>query len=326
MKRRVRSHVGRIAVAVLFVVVIALMVRYARSVDWQEVGKTLTSYRPKTIVAAVALVTVSYLIYCAYELAARAHTGHGLPTRRVMLMAFIGYAFSLNLGAWIGGGGLRLRMYTRSGVRPGVVAHVAAFAVATNWSGYLLLGGGILAARMVRLPQSWSGGAVLWLQSLGVAMLLLIAFYLYACWRWPQRRWRIRKQELRLPSLQMALLQLALSVANWMVITGVVYVLMPGQVTYPELLGVLLTSAVLAAVMHIPAGLGALEGAFLVMLGGQVPKPQLLATLLAYRGFYYLLPMLLALPAYLAFEARKRKQSPNRQDAITEAKEGSSAG
>ncbi|KAF1722808.1 hypothetical protein CSC75_02305 [Pseudoxanthomonas wuyuanensis] len=282
------------------------MVRYARSVDWPAVAEAMAGYRPKTIAAALALVTLSYLIYCGYELSARAHTGHGLPARRVMLMAFIGYAFSLNLGAWVGGGGLRLRMYTRNGVRPGVVAHIAAFAIAANWSGYLLLAGAILAARAVRLPENWSGGAALGLQALGVAMLLLVGLYLWACARWPHRPWSVRGQELRLPSLPMAALQLGLSAFNWMTIAGVVFVLMPEPVDYLELLGVLLTSAILAAAMHIPAGLGALEGAFLVMLGGQVAKPQLLATLLAYRAMYYLLPMLLAVPAYLALEAKRR--------------------
>lgn len=306
MKRELRVRIGQIVVATLFIVVVVLMVRYARSVDWPAVGKALAGYRPKTIIAALALVTLSYLIYCAYELSARAHTGHGVPTRRVMLMAFIGYAFSLNLGAWVGGGGLRLRMYTRSGVRPGVVAHIAAFAVAANWSGYLVLAGAILAARAVRLPPGWSGAAASGLQALGVAMLLFVVSYLCACARWPRRSWRVRGQDLRLPSLPMAALQLGLSTLNWITMAGVVFVLMPGQVDYLELLGVLLTSAILVSVMHIPAGLGALEGAFLVMLGGQVAKPQLLATLLAYRAVYYLLPMLLAVPVYLAFEAKKR--------------------
>lgn len=307
MKRRLRGYLGRIAMAVLFVAVVALMVRYARSVDWPEVGKTLAGYRPWTIITALALAALSYLIYCSYELIARAHTGHDLPTRRVMLMAFIGYAFSLNLGAWVGGGGLRLRMYTRSGVRPGVVAHVAAFAVAANWSGYLVLAGAMLAARAVQLPRGWNGAAAWGLQALGLAMLLLVAFYLYACARWPRRLWHIRRQELRLPSLPVAMLQLGSSILNWMAIAGVVFVLMPQQVGYLEVLSVLLTSAILASVMHIPAGLGALESAFLVMLEGQVAKPQLLATLLAYRGIYYLLPMALAVAAYLGFEAGKRR-------------------
>jgi uncharacterized membrane protein YbhN (UPF0104 family) len=105
----------------------------------------------------------------------------------------------------------------------------------------------------------------------------------------------------------MALLQLAMSCANWSLIGGVIWFLLQGQVDYVHVLAVLLVAAVAGVVTHVPAGLGVLEAVFVALLAHAVAEAQLLGALLAYRGLYYLLPLVVATVGYLVTEARARR-------------------
>ena len=289
-------------------VVLVLLVRYARNVEWREVGTVLAAYDAKILLGAAVLALVSYLLYAAYDLAARAWTGHSLSRRRVALIAAISYAFNLNLGALVGGAGFRVRMYTRSGLELGVVARIIGFSVATNWLGYVLLAGGLFASAQVALPENWPIGATV-LRALGVAMLLAVAGYLAACALRRERAFTLRGHRFELPSLRLAGLQLALSAANWLAIGAILYVLLRMDVPYPTVLGVLLVAAIGAAMVHVPAGLGVLEAVFIALLGARVGEPTLLAALLAYRAIYYVVPLAIATALYAAFEARGGKRS-----------------
>jgi len=312
-RRRRRDRAIQIVTLAITAIALALLAHHARSVDWPQVWQALAGYRPHSLAVAAALAALSYLLYCGYELAARRYAGHGLSTRRTMLIGFTCYAFSLNVGALIGGGGFRLRLYSHSGLRAGAIGRIVAFAVSTNWSGYLVLAGSVLIAQPIALPQ---GAASIAGRMLGLAMLAVAAAYLFACARWHDRAWHLRGHAFKLPSLRMALLQLGLSSANWLTIAALLFVLLQQRIDYPTVLGVLLLAAVAAAVTHIPAGLGALEAIFLALLGERVAQPELLAALLAYRAIYYLAPLLLAAIAYLAFESGAvRRRGPHPDDA-----------
>ena len=290
----------------ILAVVAVLLVRYAGSVDWPAVGTALADYRPRRLAACVGLGALSYLLYCGYDLAARAYSQHRLSTGRVFAIGFISYAFNLNLGALVGGAGLRYRLYTRSGIGGGTIARIVAFSIVTNWSGYLLLAGGVLALGLIDLPDDFVAGSTT-PRVIGVLMLATVAGYVLACAVAGGREWRWRKATFVAPSLRLAGVQLALSCANWLVIAGILFLLLGQQIDYALVLGVLLVGAVAAAVTHIPAGLGALEAVFIVLLGDRIAQADLLAALLAYRAVYYLLPLVVAVVAYVVFEARMRR-------------------
>jgi uncharacterized membrane protein YbhN (UPF0104 family) len=302
------KRIGQWAFGGFLVIVIVLLVRYARTVDWHQVGEAIAGYSVSSLAIAVALTLLSYFIYCCYDLAARAYSDHSLSTRRIMVIALISYAFALNLGATIGGAGFRFRMYAHSGLGMATISRVVAFSVVTNWLGYVLLAGLLLASGLVNPPPGWPVGGN-GLRMLGGAMLAAVLVYLIACARWHDRAWTVRHHHrLHLPTLPLALLQFLLSAANWVTMAAILFVLLRGQVPYPDVLVMLLVSAVAMAVMHIPAGLGVLEAVFIAMLGHRVPQPELLAALLCYRALYYLAPLLLAAALYAAFEARGGKR------------------
>ena len=280
--------------------------RAARSIQWHEVGAALAGYGAGTLAAAAALVLLSYLVYGGYDLAARHYAHHGLSTLRVLVIAFISYAFSLNIGALVGGAGFRYRLYSHSGLAVGPISRVIVFSVTTNWLGYVLLGGALFATRSVDTPPGWELGAT-GLQWVGAAMLAATAAYLVACQRLRGRVYHVRGHHFRVPSLPLAVVQLALSCANWSIMAWIIDLLLPPSVPYATVLGVLLLAGIASAMAHIPAGIGVLEAVFVALLGHTVPQPHLLAALLGYRGLYYLAPLLVAVALYLGFEARGKR-------------------
>lgn len=297
---------GRIAFVAFLAVVAVLLVRYARSVDWNAVAVAIAGYGAGTLAAAAGLALLSYLIYGGYDLAARAYAHHALSTRRVMLIAAISYAFSLNIGAVVGSAGFRYRLYSRSGLGVGTINRIVAFSVSANWLGYLMLAGTLFATRSVALPPDWKLG-VSGLQALGLAMLASVLAYLVACWWTHGRIMHVRGHHFRLPSPPLALLQIVLAAVNWSVMAAILYLLLQQQVAYAMVLGVLLLGAVATAIAHIPAGIGVLEAVFLALLAQTIAQPQLFAALLVYRAFYYLAPLIVAAALYSVFEAKHRR-------------------
>jgi uncharacterized membrane protein YbhN (UPF0104 family) len=139
-------------------------------------------------------------------------------------------------------------------------------------------------------------------------MLVAVVGYLLLCAFGHDRIWKLRGTAFAPPSLPLAGVQLALSSANWLAIAAILFILLEQRVDYPSLLGVVLLGAVAAAMTHIPAGLGALEAVFVILLGNRIAQADLLAALLAYRALYYLVPLLVAVVVYVAFESRGRRR------------------
>lgn len=303
------TRIGRVAMVVFLAVVAVLLVRYARAINWDRVLASLADYRASELLVAAALAATSYLFYCSYDLTARRYTQHRLSTARVMAVAFVSYVMSLNLGALIGGGGFRLRLYSHAGLAPARIVRVAAFSIFTNWLGYAVLAGLILFTGVLRIPPDWP--VPLWLpRAIGSVLLALAVAYWIACALFHGRHLRLRGRVFHLPTLRMALLQTSLACGNWLVIAGIIFVLMHGRIAYAEVLGVLLLSGIAAALVHVPAGLGVLEAVFIAMLDTQMPRFEILAALLAYRAVYYLSPLMLALPMYFSLEAHHRIRGP----------------
>jgi glycosyltransferase 2 family protein len=302
--------IGRAAFVAFLVLVAVLIARHASRIEWGEVRSAVAAYDARTLGFAAALTTSSYLLYAAYDIAARRYVGHDVGTARVTGIALISYAFNLNLGALIGGAAFRYRLYTQAGVGGADVGRVLGFAVAANWLGYSLVAGVLFALRLVPVPSGWEVG-LSGLQVIGVILLVLCAAYFLACLRWHGKVRRIRGHEVTLPTPGLAAVQFSVAAANWMVIAWIHFVLLGGRVDYPALLGATLLAAIAAAMTHIPAGIGALEAVFLALLASRVGEPSLVAALLVYRAIYYIGPLVLALAGYGAMElASKRARRP----------------
>ena len=96
-------QVKRVAIWGFLAVVVALLARQARAIDWRDVLASIGEIPRPMLFAAAGLAACSHLLYSTYDLLGRRMTGHRLATRPVMGVTFISYAFNLNLGALVGG-------------------------------------------------------------------------------------------------------------------------------------------------------------------------------------------------------------------------------
>ena len=299
-----------------FIAVIVLLVVYASKVNWQEVWTVIRDYNRIALLSAVGLVIVSYLLYGCYDLLGRYYCGHKLAKRQVMLVSFICYAFNLTLSTWVGGIGMRYRLYSRLGLPGSTITRIFSLSITTNWLGYILLAGIIFTAGVVELPDHWYVDQTT-LRILGIGLLMIIAVYLWFCAFAKHRHMTIKGQKLVLPSWKFALAQMLISSVNWMVMGAIIWLLLGQSVNYFFVLGVLLVSSIAGVIVHIPAGIGVLEAVFIALLAGEhTSKGTIIAALLAYRVLYYFIPLLLALICYLLLESQAKKLRAKNEAAM----------
>ena len=208
-----------------------------------------------------------------------------------MLVSFICYAFNLTLSTWVGGIGMRYRLYSRLGLPGSTITRIFSLSITTNWLGYILLA--------------------------GIGLLTIIAVYLWFCAFAKHRHMTIKGQKLVLPSWKFALAQMLISSVNWMVMGAIIWLLLGQSVNYFFVLGVLLVSSIAGVIVHIPAGIGVLEAVFIALLAGEhTSKGSIIAALLAYRVLYYFIPLLLALICYLLLESQAKKLRAKNEAAM----------
>lgn len=290
-----------LAAGFIFLVCVLLIVA-VKNVEWREVLRALKAMPSAALVWAAGFSIASYCVYSCFDLLGRWYTGHRLAWQRSVLTGFISYAFTMSLTAAIGSIGMRMRLYSKQGLKQGLILRIIGISLITNWIGYLFLIGAVLLTGQISLPIMWElGNGVL--RVVGALCLLAALSYLLGSAYSSRRSWLISGHTIVLPDFRFALLQSVSGAVNWALIGSVLYGLFGGQVAYFEVLGILLISAIIGAAMHIPGGIGIVEYIFITMLLPAVPRSETLAVLVVYRFFYYIIPLLLAGIAYLFAEA-----------------------
>lgn len=289
-----------------FIIVPILLFMLVKNIDWTEVGTALREYDAKTLLIGAGIALVSFLVFASYDLIGRSYTGHKLPVRQVLPLAFVCYAFTLNLTAWVGGIALRFRLYSRLGLDAATITKILSMSLITNWLGYIILAGILFTFRLVDLPEEAKIGAAA-LQIIGLVLLVVATIYFVACRFSKRRSFHVRAHKINLPNIKLAFAQAGLAMTNWMLMGLLIFILMPDKVSYQTVLGILLISSIAGVIAHIPAGLGVLETIFITMLHHQLSKGSILAALIGYRILYFLLPLAIACIIYLIFESRAKK-------------------
>ncbi|MGH8446677.1 MAG: UPF0104 family protein, partial [Solimonas sp.] len=175
-------------VTLVFIMLVGwLIVTRAQAIDWDKVWQSLREMRGTVLLLSALAAAASYALYASFDWFARIYTTR-VPRARQFAIALVSYAFNLNLGALIGSVGFRYRLYSRSGVETRTIARIVGLSLVTNWSGYVLLGGVVFAARCVNLPKGWELGST-GLQGVGIAMIALLVAYVAACARLHGKMW-----------------------------------------------------------------------------------------------------------------------------------------
>lgn len=284
--------------------ILGLVAYLAREVEWASVWQSIRRLSPGVIAASAFLALLTHAVYAGFDLVGRRLTpAPRLGWGRTLQVAAISYSFNLNVGAVIGGLGMRLRLYTRLGLPAATVAQIAAHSVVTNWLGWSWLAGAVLLWSPPRLAASWAPGAPV-LQGLGAVLLLLALAYHAVCLFSRRSSLRWRGHVLKRPGARLALLQGAAGMLPWLLMALSLWNLLEMRVPYTQVLSAVLLAAVAGVVLRVPGSLGVFETVAVAALARSVPVNEVLAAVLAYRATHYLWPLALALPFYAYTEMR----------------------
>lgn len=268
--------------------------------------RELAAYRPgavwasvkslpiRALALAMGLTVLDYAVLTGYDALALRFAGRALSYAKTALASFVGYAFGHNMGlSFLSGGGARLRIYSAWGLSPLEVAAVQTFCGMTFWMGFLTVGGTVFLAEPMALPASL-GLPFHSAAPLGAACLALWAAAAVAA-SVGKESIRLGGRRVPLPRLRTLVEQSLLSSADWTLAAAVLYVLLPpAGLGFPGFFGLFLLAQVAGLISQMPGGLGVFETALLLLLRPHLSGPGVMAALLAYRGIYYLLPLLAA--------------------------------
>ncbi|MCC5611749.1 lysylphosphatidylglycerol synthase domain-containing protein [Nostoc sp. CHAB 5834] len=142
---------------------------------------------------------------------------------------------------------------------------------------------------------------------IGVIFLLLVAIYLIGS-IFIKQPLIIRRQEFRFPSFKISLAQIAISSFDWILSAAVFYAVLPANISlsYLDFLGIYLLAMFAGVISNVPGGLGVFETIILLILSSKVLAAAILGSMLAYRGVYYFLPLLIAAGLLGIYEIRFR--------------------
>lgn len=308
-RMRVRWGLGHlvatIVASIVFVGSIWVILRELRGFQYAEVWAYLEGLPVAYVLAAVSLTLLTFVVLTGYDALALRYVGMTMAPHRIAFSAFVGYAVSQAVGNPIlTGGSVRYRLYSLWGYTPSQVGKAILFAGVSFWLGFCTLGGVVLLAEppslvtAVELPVSSPvlGGLVL------APALAYTALTLYR--RAPIRVWGWRFE---MPPRWMLPVQVGLAAGDLVLASSVIFVLLPPDigVGLPHVLVSYLLALLAGLVSHVPGGLGVFESIMLLMLTPEVPPPTVLGALLAYRGIFHLLPLVLAALAFGAYEVRR---------------------
>jgi len=289
----------------------------------QDILQSIQAIAPASLVTALALVALSYLVLTGYDTLAITFAGCRLPYRRTALVAALTYAISRTAGlSVLSGSAIRYRFYRRWGVSNLAIAKVIAFCSLSFWIGLFAVGGVLFTLNPPDVPMALPLPDKL-LPAVG-ALGLAAAFAYFAWSALSQRGLQIMGWTVpRLP-LPLAIAQLVLTTLDWVLAAGILYLLLPGSLSYLDVFTVYLLAQFAGVFSSVPGGLGVFETVLLLTLSPPIPADALLAALLLYRLLYFVLPLLLAIAVLVVYElsARRRKPSAGEIDPATEIRYG----
>ncbi|HXQ31062.1 MAG TPA: bifunctional lysylphosphatidylglycerol flippase/synthetase MprF [Steroidobacteraceae bacterium] len=272
----------------------------------RDVFAALKAIPRSAVLAACALTFASYCMLTLYDWLGVEYVQKPVSYPRTALTSFIAYAFGNNLSlAAFTGGAVRYRLYSAQGLTAVDVATIVSMCALTTAIGISMLAG---TALLVAAP---GGGALhvghFWSKLIGALLVAWVAGYVL--WAGLARApLAIGPWALRPPGARLAIAQVLVAVVDLTLASGVLYVLLPaaattGFVTFTGLYAVAVVAGILS---QVPGGLGVIEALISLALPA-VPAPQLLGALLAYRGIYYLAPLLIAALAFVAHEFYRQR-------------------
>lgn len=308
MKNRLIRHFGSILAVTLFAVALWVLHHELEAYDIEDILAYLKELPSARLTFALFLTALDYLIMSGYDFLALRYIKHHLHYRKIALASFVGYAFSNNIGlSMVAGGSVRYRLYSAWGLSGLEIAEVVAFCSLSLWLGFLALGGTVFLFEPMVIPKAlhlpFSS-----VRPLGIVFLLIVFAYLLFCY--------LRKNPLRfggwavgLPPVRLFVSQMSVAFLDWGLSGSVLYTLLPSVpgLSFTGFMGIFLLGQLAGLLSQVPGGLGVFETVMILLLSSHLRGPAVLAALLAYRGIYYVLPLMVAALLLAGEELAHRK-------------------
>lgn len=307
-ERRIQRVARPIIGLALFAGAIWLLQRELRAYNFHDVFDALREIPNLRLLLALALTTTNFLALSGIDWLAVRFVGRRLPYPKVLLASFTGFAVSQSLGfPLITAATVRYRLYSRWGVSAQEVTAILASCGLTFFLGLftilgvILIGQAAIPAEVISLP----GGAE---QYLGLLLLFLVAGYL--AWNaYRQSPLRVMNWTFPVTPMRISLAQIGISALEWGLLASILYVLLPpGMVSYPGALQIVVVAQMAGILSNVPGGLGVFEAVVFLLLPEGAPEDLILASLLAYRGIYTLLPLIVAATLLAGHEVAYRSR------------------
>lgn len=279
-----------------------------RQYNYRDILNSLAAIPKSRVSWAIWLTALGYLVMIGYDILGFNYINRSLSWNKIAFTNFISSAFSNTIGfALLTGSAIRYRFYSTWGVSAVAIAQVIAFANFTFWLGMFAVAGFLFLINPLKIPTQLHLPFAT-VRPIGVIFILLVAVYLLGS-IFIKQPLIIRGHEFRFPSFKISLAQIAISSFDWILAAAVLYVLLPSNISlsYLDFLGIYLLAMFAGVVSNVPGGLGVFETIILLILSSKVSAAAVLGSMLAYRGVYYFLPLLVAAGLLGLYELRFRK-------------------
>ncbi|MBS0396351.1 MAG: UPF0104 family protein, partial [Proteobacteria bacterium] len=292
------------------IVVSAAIVVLAGRVLWQtlrhiklaDIVAALHAIPLPSVLIAGVLVATLYSALATYEAIVVRFVEGAASSRRAVLAALLAAPIGHAIG-WgaVSGGAIRYRIYSAVELPPLDIGKIALLAAIPYPAGLGLLLGASLVLQSTAAGQILHVSAAL-ARGAGLGLFALHALYLtlILARRGPLGVGRLR---LTLPPPNLTAVQYCVGVIEVCCGAAVLYLMLPPipGLSFVVFLGVYVLSILAALASSVPAGLMVLE-AMLIRLLPDVHQPTLLAAVAAYRVILEVVPLLVALTLFAAYE------------------------
>jgi phosphatidylglycerol lysyltransferase len=292
MKDKLKTWAGPLLGAILFCTALGVLHHELAVHHLKDIFAQMRSLPPGRVATAVLLAACGYGVLTLYDQLALRYLGRSLARGKVTMAAFVGAAFSNNIGlSMIAGASVRYRLYASWGLSAVEITKVVFFCTLTLWLGFFTVGGLCFLIGHPALPSGipLPGGAT---RAIGALLSLAALAYPVAGKLW-HRPVRIFNWEIDMPSWRTGALQLLVGAADWILAGSTLIVLLPSTaaLTLPKLLGIFMLAQLAGLGSQVPGGLGVFETVFLLLIGKRMPTEAVLGGLFVYRAIYYLAPL-----------------------------------
>ncbi|MEG3438848.1 lysylphosphatidylglycerol synthase domain-containing protein [Pannus brasiliensis CCIBt3594] len=308
--KRLRQFIPIAIALVLFVLAVGAITEEFKHYTFAELVASFNSIPTTNKFESIVLMVLGYLSMAGYDLLGFHYIDRWISLGRIVQTSFISYALGNTIGMTIfSGTAIRYRFYSPAGVGTMDIARVIGFTHFSFWLGMLGLGGVVYlfdpldVPKLLRLPFETARpvGAIF----LGI---LVVYFFLAAFVKKPLR---IANEEFSLPSLPLSIGLIVVSFVDWALAAGVLYVLLPDHypMSFMAFFALYVFAMTAGVISNVPGGAGVFELIMLKLRPETVSQPDLLGALIAYRGVYYLLPLLVAVTLLIGYEIQRKTRN-----------------